>query len=224
MRTSEQIYHQIRWDARFQAADYRLGLQIRQGPVQEIPLLRYQPGGDIPWHRILYIKGPHGLVWNRDGLDQLIPDQQNPINWPLSLLVWNLCAGKHGMPWQGRLPAISKRLEADVIALFEVGDEVSQHLLSGPYRYHHQEMLVALKHPPQQVEQLNLSPGKDALLFQYPQLQLAVAHFTSNFRASNEELRERQWQALSSQLKAPWVVLVQHPESSSVPTNLRTGT
>lgn len=198
MRTSDQIYHQIRWDSRFQAADYRLGVQIRNGPVQEIPLLSFQPNGDIPWHRVLYIKGPRGLVWDRaTSLDQLVPDQQDPLQWPLSLLLWNVCAGKHGKPLQNDPP------EADIRVLLEVGDQFCHQ----PYTYHHQEIHVTLKYPPQSVTPVNLSPGKDALIIQYESLQIIAAHFTSNYRQPNHQLRFQQWQALQPHLKAPWLLL-----------------
>jgi uncharacterized protein (UPF0248 family) len=202
MRTSEQLYHQIRWDPRFQAADYVLGIQIRNGPVKELPLLSFQPNKDIPWHRILYIKGAQGIVWNRaTGLDALTPDRHNPLTWPLSILLWNVCAGKHGHNKQ--IPTDPY----DIRVLLEAGDEFCHNLPEGNYRYRHQEMLVDLVHPPQSVTIQNLSPGKDALLIQYQKLQIAVAHFTSNYRQNNQELRRQQWQQLHQHLKAPWLVL-----------------
>ncbi|MBX3172544.1 MAG: DUF504 domain-containing protein [Candidatus Eremiobacteraeota bacterium] len=202
MRTSEQLYHQIRWDSRFQAADYALGIQIRNGPVQELPLLSFQPNKDIPWHRILYIKGPQGLVWDRaTGLDQLTNDLHSPLQWPLDIILWNVCAGKHGS---------NKHIPQDpyhIRVLLEAGDEFCHNLAEGNYRYRHQEMLVDLHYPPQKVVPVNLSPGKDALLIQYPELQVAVAHFTSNYRQPNHELRNQQWRVLQPHLKAPWLLL-----------------
>lgn len=198
MRTSDQIYHQIRWDDRFQAADYSLGVQIRNGPVKEVPLLSFQPNGDIPWHRVLYIKGPRGLVWDRaTGLDQLVPDQAHPLKFPLSLLLWNVCAGKHGNPLRHEPP------EADIRVLLEVGDQFCHQ----NYTYHHQEIHVTLKYPPLSVTPVTLSQGKDALIIQYPELQVVAAHFTSNYRQPNHQLRWQQWQALQPHLKAPWLIL-----------------
>lgn len=202
MRTSEQLYHQIRWDSRFQAADYVLGIQIRSGPVQELPLLNFQPNKDIPWHRILYIKGPHGLVWDRaTGLDQLTADAHQPLQWPLTILLWNVCAGKHGQ--NKRIP----QDHDDIRVLLEAGDEFCHHLPEKNYRYRHQEMLVDLRYPPQSVTPVSLTPGKDALLIQYPELLVAVAHFTSNYRQPNQEIRKLQWQQLQKHLKAPWLLL-----------------
>lgn len=202
MRTSEQLYHQIRWDSRFQAADYVLGIQIRHGPVKELPLLSFQPNKDIPWHRILYIKGPQGMVWNRaTGLDQLTSNLQHPLRWPLDIILWNVCAGKHGHPKQ--IP----QNPYDIRVLLEAGDEFCHNLPEGAYRYRHQEMLVDLQFPPRSVTPVQLTPGKDALLIQYEELQVAVAHFTSNYRQPNHQLRQQQWQALQAHLQAPWLLL-----------------
>ncbi|MFN8610216.1 MAG: RNA repair domain-containing protein [Vulcanimicrobiota bacterium] len=198
MRTSDQIYHQIRWDSRFQAADYSLGVQIRNGPVKEIPVLSFQPGGDIPWHRVLYIKGPRGLVWDRaSGLDQLVPDDATRLSFPLSILLWNVCAGKHGRPLQQEPPA------ADIRVLLEVADNFCHQ----GYSYHHQELHVTLRYPPLSVTPVNLSPGKDALLIHYEELQVVAVHFTSNYRQPNQALRRQQWEALQPHLKAPWIIL-----------------
>lgn len=202
MRTSEQLYHQIRWDSRFQAADYVLGIQIRNGPVKELPLLSFQPNKDIPWHRILFIRGPQGLVWDRaSGLDQLTANLHSPLQWPLHVLLWNVCAGKHGH---------NKQIPEDPYdfrVLLEAGEEFSHNLPEGNYRYRHQEMLVDLRFPPQSVTPINLTPGKDALLIQYSELQVAVAHFTSNYRQPSHELRLQQWNQLEKHLKAPWLLL-----------------
>ncbi|MGC0313542.1 poly(A) polymerase [Kitasatospora acidiphila] len=72
MRTSEQIYHQVRWDPRFDPARFVLGVSRRQAEPKRIALPAFVPGGDIPWHRVLFVEADGELVWDRTtGLDVL---------------------------------------------------------------------------------------------------------------------------------------------------------
>jgi endonuclease/exonuclease/phosphatase family metal-dependent hydrolase/uncharacterized protein (UPF0248 family) len=71
VRTSEEIYHQVRWDARFDPARFVLGVRRRDAPPKRIPLPRFVPGGEIPWHRVLFIEADGELVWDRaSGVDR----------------------------------------------------------------------------------------------------------------------------------------------------------
>ncbi|MFD9084254.1 poly(A) polymerase [Streptomyces erythrochromogenes] len=65
MRTSEQLYHQVRWDPRFDPARFVLGLLQRGAPPKRVPLPSFVPGGDIPWHRVLFVEADGELVWDR---------------------------------------------------------------------------------------------------------------------------------------------------------------
>lgn len=65
MRTSEELYHQVRWDPRFDPARFTLGLLQRGAPPKRIPLPSFVPGGDIPWHRVLFVEADGELVWDR---------------------------------------------------------------------------------------------------------------------------------------------------------------
>lgn len=65
MRTSEELYHQVRWDPRFDPARFTLGLQQRGAAPKRIPLPAFVPGGDIPWHRVLFVEADGELVWDR---------------------------------------------------------------------------------------------------------------------------------------------------------------
>ncbi|WP_331767406.1 poly(A) polymerase [Embleya sp. NBC_00896] len=65
MRTSEEIYHRVRWDPRFDPARFVLAVSRRgQGP-KRIPLPAFVPGGEIPWHRVLLIEADGEVVWDR---------------------------------------------------------------------------------------------------------------------------------------------------------------
>ncbi|MGW7058791.1 poly(A) polymerase [Streptomyces sp. NPDC054904] len=65
MRTSEQLYHQVRWDPRFDPARFTLGLLQRGADPKRVPLPSFVPGGDIPWHRVLFVEADGELVWDR---------------------------------------------------------------------------------------------------------------------------------------------------------------
>ncbi|MFE2142405.1 poly(A) polymerase [Streptomyces sp. NPDC059456] len=70
MRTSEELYHQVRWDPRFDPARFVFGLHQRGAPPKRIPLHSFVPGGDIPWHRVLFVEADGELVWDRaSGVD-----------------------------------------------------------------------------------------------------------------------------------------------------------
>ncbi|MFC9324461.1 poly(A) polymerase [Kitasatospora sp. NPDC057015] len=72
MRTSEQLYHQVCWDARFDPARFVLGVSRRDAAPKRVPLPAFVPGGDIPWHRVLFVEADGETVWDRaTGLDVL---------------------------------------------------------------------------------------------------------------------------------------------------------
>ncbi|MET9343158.1 poly(A) polymerase [Nonomuraea sp. NPDC003804] len=72
MRTSEEIYHRVRWDPRFDPSRFVLGVGQRGAAPKRIPLPAFTPGGDIPWHRVLFVEADGELVWDRaTGLDRV---------------------------------------------------------------------------------------------------------------------------------------------------------
>jgi poly(A) polymerase len=72
MRTSEEIYHRVRWDPRFDPARFTLGILVRGAPAKRLPLTSFVPGGDIPWHRVLFVEADGEVVWDRAaGVDRL---------------------------------------------------------------------------------------------------------------------------------------------------------
>ncbi|QDY78519.1 polynucleotide adenylyltransferase [Streptomyces qinzhouensis] len=72
MRTSEQIYHRLRWDTRFDPARFVLGVAQRGAEPKRTPLTSFVPGGDVPWHRILFFEADGEVVWDRaTGTDRL---------------------------------------------------------------------------------------------------------------------------------------------------------
>ncbi|MFM9554875.1 poly(A) polymerase [Streptomyces caniscabiei] len=72
MRTSEEIYHRVRWDARFDPARFVLGVLQRNAAPKRVPLPAFVPGGEIPWHRVLFFEADGELVWDRTtGVDRI---------------------------------------------------------------------------------------------------------------------------------------------------------
>ncbi|WP_330328633.1 RNA repair domain-containing protein [Streptomyces sp. NBC_00536] len=72
MRTSEELYHQVRWDPRFDPARFVLGLLQRGAAPKRVALPSFVPGGDVPWHRVLFVEADGELVWDRaTGVDRV---------------------------------------------------------------------------------------------------------------------------------------------------------
>ncbi|TQJ57688.1 poly(A) polymerase [Streptomyces sp. SLBN-115] len=72
MRTSEEIYHRVRWDPRFDPARFVLGINQRGAAPKRVPLPTFVPGGEIPWHRVLFVEADGELVWDRaTGVDRV---------------------------------------------------------------------------------------------------------------------------------------------------------
>ncbi|MQY39848.1 RNA 2',3'-cyclic phosphodiesterase [Streptomyces sp. RB17] len=72
MRTSDEIYHRVRWDPRFDPARFVLGISQRGEACKRISLTSFVPGGDIPWHRVVFIEADGEVVWDRaTGMDRI---------------------------------------------------------------------------------------------------------------------------------------------------------
>lgn len=72
MKTSEQVHAQIRWDARFDPARFVVGIDVHGRPPKRVPYPAFVPGGDIPWHRVLFFEADGVIVWDRrDGTDRV---------------------------------------------------------------------------------------------------------------------------------------------------------
>ncbi|MEV6579844.1 poly(A) polymerase [Streptomyces sp. NPDC051582] len=83
MRTSEELYHQVRWDPRFDPARFVFGLHQRGAPPKRLPLPSFVPGGDIPWHRVLFVEADGELVWDRaSGVDRIDLTEAGRIREP----------------------------------------------------------------------------------------------------------------------------------------------
>lgn len=86
MRTSEEIYNRIRWDARFDPTRFVLGIDVHAAEPKRIPLPAFVPGGDIPWHRVVSIEADGEVVWDRlAGVDCLDETQAGRVRAPQRL-------------------------------------------------------------------------------------------------------------------------------------------
>lgn len=232
MRTSQDVYNQLRWDPRFEPALYALGVLSRRGVMQEVALLDFQPGGDIPWHRIHYIRGPQGKIWDRaTGLEQVEPPDAESragaeVAERLRVMTWNVCREEQPR----RIPWLVEHLQgciADVIALQEVGPELLDVLracswhLCGAHPFRSGDPLLLCAKPPQDSGKFELSAGKWAVWGEFNGVRLVTMHFTSNRQSSAAEKRAGQNAALEAWLAncSSWIALGDfNEELSGVPT------
>lgn len=107
LRTSQEAYHQIRWDPRLAGRPFVLLVENRPEGLKEIPFAAFLPDGDIPWHRISQILLDGRPVWSRearlDHLDQLASDgpptaSSTPAPTQTSLHHPSLAPGVHAPP------------------------------------------------------------------------------------------------------------------------------
>ncbi|WP_405750637.1 RNA repair domain-containing protein [Streptomyces sp. NBC_00012] len=86
MRTSEEIYHRVRWDSRFDPARFVMGVAQRGTVPKRVPLHRFTPGGDIPWHRVLFFEADGEVVWDRSsGVDRIDATEAGRVRAPRRL-------------------------------------------------------------------------------------------------------------------------------------------
>lgn len=86
MRTSEEIYHRVRWDARFDPARFVMGVAQRGTAPERVPLPRFTPGGDVPWHRVLFFEADGEVVWDRSsGVDRIDATDAGRVRTPRRL-------------------------------------------------------------------------------------------------------------------------------------------
>ncbi|TQK52605.1 endonuclease/exonuclease/phosphatase family protein [Streptomyces sp. SLBN-118] len=72
MRTSDEIYHRVRWDPRLDPARFVMGINQRGATPKRVPLPSFVPGGEIPWHRVLFFEADGEVVWDRaTGVDRI---------------------------------------------------------------------------------------------------------------------------------------------------------
>ncbi|PWI06917.1 polynucleotide adenyltransferase [Streptomyces sp. NWU339] len=94
MRTSDEIYHRVRWDPRFDPARFVLGVRRRGGGLERLLLSSFVPGGDIPWHRVVFIEADGELVWDRaTGVDRIDTSGVGRVRHPRADLSFGMSPG-----------------------------------------------------------------------------------------------------------------------------------
>jgi uncharacterized protein (UPF0248 family) len=80
MRTSREAYNRVIWDARLDRAAFTIGYRDSLAPrgIRETPLDAWDPNGDIPWHRISYLRCGGMVVWSREPPLDLLSDAELP--------------------------------------------------------------------------------------------------------------------------------------------------
>ncbi|MFG2645688.1 RNA repair domain-containing protein [Streptomyces sp. NPDC048370] len=84
MHTSDEIYHRVLWDPRFDPERFVMGITERGADPQRMPLADFEPGGEIPWHRVVFFEVDGRVVWDRatgvDRLDAVLaPRAEEPV-------------------------------------------------------------------------------------------------------------------------------------------------
>ncbi|MFI0990120.1 RNA repair domain-containing protein [Streptomyces exfoliatus] len=86
MHTSDEIYHRVLWDPRFDPERFVMGIAERGAPPKRILLGDFVPGGEIPWHRVVFFEADGQVVWDRasgiDRLDETLVGQVGPVPAP----------------------------------------------------------------------------------------------------------------------------------------------
>ncbi|MEV8511826.1 RNA repair domain-containing protein [Dactylosporangium sp. NPDC051484] len=65
LRPVQDVVSRIRYDATLDAARFHVGYEERGAGIRETPLLAFVSGGDVPWHRVRYVKAGPVVVWDR---------------------------------------------------------------------------------------------------------------------------------------------------------------
>ncbi|MFB7355980.1 DUF504 domain-containing protein [Streptomyces gardneri] len=62
MHTSDEIYHRVLWDPRFDPERFVMGIAERGAPPKRVLLGDFVPGGEIPWHRVVFFEADGQVV------------------------------------------------------------------------------------------------------------------------------------------------------------------
>ncbi|WP_399494787.1 RNA repair domain-containing protein [Streptomyces sp. P9(2023)] len=78
MHTSDEVYHRVVWDPRFDPERFVMGVHERGvDEPKRVALEDFVPGGEIPWHRVVFFEVDGRVVWDRgtgvDRLDSVVP-------------------------------------------------------------------------------------------------------------------------------------------------------
>ncbi|WP_344504652.1 RNA repair domain-containing protein [Dactylosporangium maewongense] len=72
LRPVQDVVSRIRFDATLDATRFVVGYEERGAGVRETPLSLFVAGGDVPWHRVRYVKAGNRVVWDRQARIDLV--------------------------------------------------------------------------------------------------------------------------------------------------------
>ncbi|MEM1347128.1 MAG: RNA repair domain-containing protein [Myxococcota bacterium] len=77
LATSREAYNRIKWDPSMDETAFVIGYRERSGRTKEVPLVEWSPDGDVPFHRVWYIRRGDVTVWDREARVDLVvePDE-----------------------------------------------------------------------------------------------------------------------------------------------------
>lgn len=79
-RSSREAYDWILWDPGFSPGEFTIGYDDHADAAGEIALESFEPGGEIPWHRVWYIRRGEDVVWDREQrIDRLAAVRRDPL-------------------------------------------------------------------------------------------------------------------------------------------------
>jgi endonuclease/exonuclease/phosphatase family metal-dependent hydrolase len=80
MATITEVYNRIVWDTRLNRNLFIAGFHERvSDTIREKPLAQWDERGDIPWHRVRYIRCGDVVVWDREERIDLISTDKLPV-------------------------------------------------------------------------------------------------------------------------------------------------
>ena len=87
LKTSEEVYHRLRWDPALPASRVWIGYLDRMVGERELPLQEFTPGGRIPWSRIWFFRLDEERIWDRrTRLDRVFGSGDTPADQVLPRL------------------------------------------------------------------------------------------------------------------------------------------
>lgn len=80
MMTSQEVYNRIMWDGKLNPKAFIIGFtdRVSESGLREKPLIEWAADGDIPWHRVRYIRCGQEMVWDRDNRINLFENDSLP--------------------------------------------------------------------------------------------------------------------------------------------------
>jgi uncharacterized protein (UPF0248 family) len=78
LHTSEEVYNRVKWDSRYNSAEFVIVYEDRFKGLVEIPFEDFRDNADevesVPFHRVWYFKHNGKVVWDRKERMDLIFD------------------------------------------------------------------------------------------------------------------------------------------------------